>query len=143
MVNAMKNIDDLTIGNYIRDVINISIKKILVCLIIIVIGIIIIFKVSFKNYNKYYIIKNENIYSILIPYDEKNIWLNNNELIIDKKKYKYKITNISNYLIKENNVYLQLEVNIKKFQNNEPILESQICNKNMTILKYIKETLWR
>lgn len=143
MVNAMKNIDDLTIGNYMRDIINISIKKILVCLIIIVIGIIIIFKVSFKNYNKYYIIKNENIYSILIPYDEKNIWLNNNELIIDKKKYKYKITNISNYLIKENNVYLQLEVNIKKFQNNEPILESQICNKNMTILKYIKETLWR
>ena len=102
----MKLIDELTYGNYDKDIFNISKKLLISSLIIfIIIFIIILFKLPFRSRLHYVIEKyDDSFYQVLVPYDNSPVWLSNNLIYYNDKSLVYSIEKIS----EENQCYASI-----------------------------------
>ena len=121
-------------------------KHWLMFIIFIIIGIIYINN-SFK-YIKYYSnigeYKDGYLYIYVLLEEIKKISYNE-EMIIEKKKFAYKVIDISkDNIYMNNNYYKEIKLTIEKnnFINNE-VIKFNIKIEELEILKYVYETVWR
>ena len=129
-------------GIYDKDELKISYKKILLVVSILIVGLIyLMFRLSFNNYKIYYLEKIDGKYYITVPYEERNIVLENNYMIINKNKYKYSFIKIENYLSQNEKVYLQINLSIDDIESNMPLIDVKLNNKKINLFDYLKENL--
>lgn len=118
-----------------------------VMIIIVIFLSLIIFSLLF-NYKTYYnikgiVIEEDNHYYIksYIPLDKINYLVNNDAILINKKKYKYKIISIdSEYFTDNINTYqvVSIEINLEKnYQINNLSLDLKLQKENKKIINYI------
>lgn len=118
-----------------------------VMIIIVIFLSLIIFSLLF-NYKTYYSIKGvvieEDTHFYIksyIPLDKINYLVNNNAILINKKKYKYNIISIdSEYFTDNINTYqvVNIEVNLEKnYQINNLSLDLKLQKENKKIINYI------
>lgn len=132
--------DDFICKTYLK----FPVKLVGYSLILIIGGIIfLVLKLSFNSYCSYYV-KNEtdNIYSVMVPYQDIDLWLDSNYLYYGNRKYSYNIHEISKDAIYQNNlVYLPILIKIDKLSSSLPVLEISMRNEKTTIIDYLKTRL--
>lgn len=136
----MKLINSLTYGIYNKEVFKLSKKLLIYSLFIFIIGfLIILFKLSFICRTNYIIEKSSNnLYHVIIPYEDLCIWQDSTTINFNNKTYEYKIIELLDETIFQNTkVYLQLKIEIENFSNSIPILEISLENKSITLLDYL------
>lgn len=142
----MKIINSLTSGNYERDYFKLPLY-IFHCslLIFIILFILIFFKLSYVGQKKFIVqIKENNLYQVIVPYQDIDLWLNSNKFLYNKKKYTYDIKKIERESIMENNkVYLPVLIETSKLSTPIPLIEVSLEQNKMTLWDYLKEKVWR
>ena len=142
----MKIINSLTSGNYERDYFKLPLYVLHRSLLIfIIIFILIFFKLSYVGQKKFIIqIKENNLYQVIVPYQDIDLWLNSNKFLYNKKKYTYDIKKIERESIMENNkVYLPVLIETSKLSTPIPLIEVSLEQNKMTLWDYLKEKVWR
>lgn len=118
-----------------------------VMMVIILILSLIIFFMLF-HYKTYYdlkgtVINEDNIYlvEVYIPINKINYLVNNNELLINKKKYTYKITNISEEFLSDKiSTYQIVRITLelpKEYQINNLTLKLKMLKEDKKIIDYL------
>ena len=136
----MKLIDQLTFGNYDKNVFNISKKLLISSLIIFIITfLIILFKLPFRIRHHYVMEKyDDSYYQVIVPYNNINIWYDNNIIYYNNKSLVYSLEEISKETIIQNGqVYLQILINVNNFDNMLPLIEITIGNDDVTLWNYL------
>lgn len=142
----MKIINSLTSGNYERDYFKLPLYVLHRSLLIfIILFILIFFKLYYVGQKKFIIqIKENNLYQVIVPYQDIDLWLNSNKFLYNKKKYTYDIKKIERESIMENNkVYLPVLIETSKLSTPIPLIEVSLEQNKMTLWDYLKEKVWR
>ena len=108
----------------------------------------IVFLFSNKYYIKYYktngIVVDNNVLSITVNKDDIKVLQTNKILIINNKKFAYKIKKIQNPYTYSDNLYTDvlIEINLDKYNTKNNYFEIKIPYEKKTILKYTDVCPW-
>lgn len=109
-----------------------------VSFILLIVGIIILYKFNFYTYEKYSLIKVEDYFSVIISSDEINFIESNNCIYINNNKYNYRIIKVdSNYNNIDNIIYQTVYIDIDNYSTEAFISNSYILKNKGTLLNRI------
>lgn len=109
-----------------------------VSFILLIVGIIILYKFNFYTYEKYSLIKVEDYFSVIVSSDEINFIESNNCIYINNSKYNYRIIKVdSNYNNIDNIIYQTVYIDIDNYSTEAFISNSYILKNKGTLLNRI------
>ena len=109
-----------------------------VSFILLIVGIIILYKFNFYTYEKYSLIKVEDYFSVIVSSDEINFIESNNCIYINNNKYNYRILKVdSNYNNIDNIIYQTVYIDIDNYSTEAFISNSYILKNKGTLLNRI------